>query len=273
MELNTQTISTEALAKRPHATRLTLNEIIPQLMSPDSGKPLHLHEEQLSDGAENNYPFRGTVPLLLPTALLEHFSDRLMVPASANRNAFMQYFLLSSIKQSGEINAPSTEEHYRRHLYRAQEFLTECKGLVLDVGCDCPEIGASLFPKGVSYVGLDPFCQNINKFRLVGVGEFLPLQDASFDNVFFNTSLDHILDWHRAIDEARRVLRPGGSLYISSLVWTQKAELFSDSVHFHHFREYEILQGLQGFSLERTKRYDYKGDQHRYGLYLQAVKK
>jgi SAM-dependent methyltransferase len=90
--------------------------------------------------------------------------------------------------------------------------------------------------------------------------------------VVFNTSLDHIFDWRRAIDEARRVLVPGGCLYISTLIWTDRADLVTDAVHFHHFRDYEIFGVLGDWELVDERRYDYKGASHRHGLYLAARK-
>lgn len=272
---DTKTISVNDLATRRHAQRMNLTQALPLLASPDSGLTLIRSEDFLSDG-KNRYPLREEIPLLLPASLHEYFSDRLSVPAQANRDSFFQYFYLSSIKQSGEIgeiNASFENEHYQRHLHRMNEMVADCHGTVLDVGCDNPKIGASIFPFSATYVGLDPFCQSLQEFRLIGVAEFLPFLSNSLDNVVFNTSLDHVLDWHRAINEAYRVLVKDGALYISTLVWTQNADLLSDSVHFHHFREYEILQGLEGFKIMKTKRYDYKGNEHRHGLYLKAVKK
>jgi hypothetical protein len=91
--------------------------------------------------------------------------------------------------------------------------------------------------------------------------------------VLFNTTLDHILDWHRAVDEALRVLVRGGQMIIASLIWTADADLLGDSVHFHHFRDYEILGALSAMAVERVVRYDYKGDRHRHGMYVRATKR
>ena len=92
------------------------------------------------------------------------------------------------------------------------------------------------------------------------------------NGVLFNTSLDHILDWKHAITEARRVLAPGGVLYLCSLVWTDRAGLMEDTVHFHHFREVELFGALEGLRIMKEKRYDYKGEKHRHGLYVSAKK-
>lgn len=267
-------VSTDELANRPHARALGLHDVLPLLISPDSGKALAFAEDEkaLSDG-DRSYPLRSGFPVLLPHRLLAHYTDRLTVPlADYSDDAFMQYFLLATIKQSGEINAQADDVHYKRHLHRLRNVVAEARGLVVDVGCDDAQIGASLFSTAVDYVGLDPFCTKGMPFRLIGLGEYLSIKDATADVVLFNTSLDHILDWRRAIDEAYRVLVPGGILYISTLAWTDKAGLVTDSVHFHHFREYEIFGALGSLRIEDVRRYDYKGNQYRHGLYVTARK-
>lgn len=268
-----RTVSAVTLLAKPHASAVTLDEILPLLASPDSGRQLRREDAtNLTDGRAR-YPLRGDAPLLLPQRLHAYFTDRLVVPLAYNHDAFLQYFLLASIKQSGEINAPADNVHYQRHLFRLHEFCRDATGLVLDVGCDDPQLGAAILPPGARYVGLDPFCQRTSPFRLIGVGEYLPFGDATLDGVLFNTSLDHILDWRRALTEARRVLVPGGRLYLCTLLWTERADLVTDAVHFHHFRPADIFGAVAaGFMIESVQRYGYKDDQHRHGLYLCARK-
>ena len=271
---DTRQVSTGELVAAPHASSPGLRDILSLLASPDSGKPLALVNggAALSDG-EHFYPQLGETQLLLPHRLQPHFTDRLKLPLiDYADDAFMQYFLLASIKQSGEINAPADDVHYERHLHRLRDLLAGAEGLLLDVGCDDPEVGASLLPPSARYVGLDPFCSREAPFRVIGVGEYLPVRHASLDGILFNTSLDHILDWRRALEEACRVLVPGGRLYLCTLVWTERAGLVTDSVHFHHFREYEIFGALEGLDIEDVRRYDYKGNDHRHGLYLTVRK-
>jgi glycosyltransferase involved in cell wall biosynthesis/SAM-dependent methyltransferase/uncharacterized protein YbaR (Trm112 family) len=55
---------------------------------------------------------------------------------------------------------------------------------------------------------------------VVALGERLPFRDASFDAVVLATSLDHAVDVDAALAEVRRVLRPGGEVY----VWTMFVE-------------------------------------------------
>ena len=49
--------------------------------------------------------------------------------------------------------------------------------------------------------------------NVVGDMEALPFRDASFDAVMFVAALHHVPRPRRALEEARRVLRPGGRLF------------------------------------------------------------
>jgi SAM-dependent methyltransferase len=274
---DTRSLSPEVLMQRKHAHLLGLNELLPILASPDQGLPLHVSEcrTALTDGI-NTYELRADLPILIPTRLAPYFTNRLQVPFVQHADTLLQYFLLATIKQSGEINASPAEEAAQKHFFRMSEFLLGCKGITLDVGCDDPQLGASLFTEDAQYIGLDPFCSRLNPFRVIGVGEYLPFKNESLDNVVFNTSLDHILDWRHALHQAKLALKTQGSLYISTYIWTDKASLLADSVHFHHFRYYDILGALEelGFCEYGSEVYESpKGDSHRHGLYIKAYKK
>ena len=164
--------------------------------------------------------------------------------------------MISQIKGKSEINAPSSSLAAKLHFYRMKEF---CKnlghGTLLDIGCDKPSISHLFYPKGINYIGLDTSFSN-NEFKIIGMAEFLPFADCAFDFVSFNTSLDHVLDYNLAIDEACRVLIKGGYLILSSYVWNDKATLLTDNVHFHHFREFELFGALEkDFFIERIERF------------------
>jgi len=50
----------------------------------------------------------------------------------------------------------------------------------------------------------------------VGSATSLPFADASFDICLLPEILEHVADWRACLNEAVRVLRPGGVLYIST---------------------------------------------------------
>lgn len=79
------------------------------------------------------------------------------------------------------------------------------KGLILDCGAG---------RRGHCY-------ENVVNFEVVpydstdvlGVGEFLPFKDGTFDGVFSHSVLEHVRDPFRCSREILRVLKPGGRLY------------------------------------------------------------
>lgn len=176
--------------------------------------------------------------------------------------------------QTGEINSSPDDLHYRRHLARIVYLLRHASGFAIDIGCGDPTIGAAILPPSCSYIGVDPFATDSESFSLFGASEDLPFRNEVFDLALFNTSLDHVLDYVTALREAHRVLRPGGHLYISTLIWQSRDTLLTDDVHFHHFRYFEILGALEycGFALHHVNEYPYKQDDHRVGCYLEAIK-
>jgi len=95
---------------------------------------------------------------------------------------------------------------------------------LLDVGCGTGHV-ADLLPENASYVGIDPLPGGRSpsgempaeiprpqrRIDLVqGVGEVLPFADDSFDVVLTMGALDHARSTAEVLEEAARVLRPGG---------------------------------------------------------------
>ena len=226
----------------------------------------------LSDGI-NNYTIQDGSPVLYPKLVSDAWEKNHSLTLKNYNEPLLQYVLLSKLKQSGEINAPFDSVPARKHQWRYKEFCSDLKGLVLDIGSDRPSHSMQFLPKHCKYIGLDPYAGK-GEFRLIGLGEILPIIDEAVHAVTFNTSLDHILDYHTAISEAHRVLKPSGKVIIASYAWVEKATLLTDTVHFHHFRENQLLCSLEGFfKIEEIKRYeDPKHATYRYGLYILANK-
>jgi SAM-dependent methyltransferase len=82
------------------------------------------------------------------------------------------------------------------------------------------------------------------------------------------------LDYRLALEEAARVLRPGGRLYLATLLWIERAQLYTDTVHFHHFRGPELEGALAGaFDIDRVEAYVWKDNTHRFGVYLSGTRR
>jgi hypothetical protein len=269
-DLDPETIDTDA-----SALALNLEQAVPLLMSPDSGEPLCIGSDRMTlADRTHTYPLLEGLPVLFPARCQPYLGDRMLeIPFASYSDAFLQYFLISSIKQShDEVNSPLPSVAYRRHLYRSRLLLENATGTILDIGTDDPSVSRKLLPATCRYLGLEPMFGDRSQFRLIGVAEFLPIRDESCDGVCFLTSLDHVMDYQRAIREALRILKPGGWLYLASLVWEDSADLFHDHVHFHHFRHYELEGALSDMTIESVNCYRYKEDTHRYGIYLRARK-
>lgn len=225
---------------------------------------------KLSDGVRRYHLINGS-PLLMPQSIeqivLGERSDDL--PKSST----VQYYQISLLKQQGETNADPRTAAVPRHQYRWRSFCKDLNGLVVDIGGGDPLLSASLLPPECEYLSVEPYPID-SIFSIIAMGEVLPVRSASVDVVTFNTSLDHILDYHTAIDEAARVIKSDGVICLASYVWLDRATLLSDAVHFHHFREFEIVGSLERhFRISEIKRYkDPKGSDHRIGFYVRARK-
>jgi SAM-dependent methyltransferase len=99
---------------------------------------------------------------------------------------------------------------------------------VLEVGCGAAQCARWLGTRGARPVGLDISERQLQHARRIdedtghrvpvaaGTATALPFADASFDAVFSAFgALQFVLDAGRAVDEAARVLRPGGTFAFS----------------------------------------------------------
>jgi ubiquinone/menaquinone biosynthesis C-methylase UbiE len=98
---------------------------------------------------------------------------------------------------------------------------------IIDIGCGAGKITRELTEMGAYVTGVDPGERQIKLARsaklvgnerfLEGAAEKLPLDDESMDIALFCNSFHHVPrdNFDIAIEEARRVLKPGGKLYFS----------------------------------------------------------
>ncbi|MGW3389826.1 class I SAM-dependent methyltransferase [Streptomyces cinereoruber] len=112
--------------------------------------------------------------------------------------------------------------------------------LVLDVGCGDGTAAAVAGPilAGHRIVGVDwshdalhrarPRMSHVVRGEVDGGG--LPFADGCADAVLFSEVIEHLVDPDRAMDELRRVLRPGGHLMLSTpnlAAWYNRALLLA----------------------------------------------
>lgn len=115
---------------------------------------------------------------------------------------------------------------------------------VLEIGCGAGGMLGPLHRYG-QVAGLDidheyvAYCKSRGFANvLCGSGYDLPFADATFDLVCLFDTLEHIPDQQRALGEVRRVLRKGGSVFVSvpayQWLWSQNDRTA------HHCRRYTV---------------------------------
>jgi len=93
--------------------------------------------------------------------------------------------------------------------------------------------------------------------------EDLPFDDQAFDHVACLGALLYFQDVDKALDEVKRVLKPGGRLYMrtvnrTNLYWLAHRKPI-DPASTNHYTEHELTQLLEraGFSVERSFSYGF----------------
>ena len=108
--------------------------------------------------------------------------------------------------------------------------------LLVDVGCGAGLLAPHLSGKGYRHVGVDRSTSALTIAREHGVitthGDAceLPLPSAIADVVSAGEIIEHVSDTDRAVDEACRVLRPGGILVIDTIASTMLARFLAVTV-------------------------------------------
>lgn len=83
----------------------------------------------------------------------------------------------------------------------------------LDIGCGLMERPAYMVEE-IDWVGIDPDEADHDFPFILAYAEDLPFDDNSFDSALFATSIDHLDDPTIAVEEAMRVVKPGGHIIV-----------------------------------------------------------
>ena len=94
---------------------------------------------------------------------------------------------------------------------------------VLDLGCGDGHFAGVTFSEPIA-AGIDPWWGPLQKSRRLGIydvltqgmGDRMPFADAQFATIFSNSVLEHIPDLQPVLNEANRVLQPGGLFIITT---------------------------------------------------------
>ncbi|RJR30963.1 class I SAM-dependent methyltransferase [Candidatus Parcubacteria bacterium] len=98
----------------------------------------------------------------------------------------------------------------------AMEFAGNGRGKkALDIGCGKGRQSEILIKKGFDVISVDKTKQ-YEKCRTVDADRMLPFKDNSFDLVWASEVIEHLANVKSAINEFRRVLRPGGKMILTT---------------------------------------------------------
>jgi SAM-dependent methyltransferase len=89
------------------------------------------------------------------------------------------------------------------------------KGDLLDIGCGNKPYEALFEGIIKSYVGCDIIQSNLNKVDIISPANDIPLEGNTFDTVMSNQVIEHVEDHQGLVNEAFRILKPGGNFILS----------------------------------------------------------
>ena len=144
--------------------------------------------------------------------LFNSYRKDYLLNKTLNNNGYMSYQFL----KEGSISLPDRED-----VKRFCNFIKEnyCGRVILDVGCGVMNIPGYLMLDNrneLELIGIDPIDDNnFDGLRIVGCSEFVPLTDDSVNTIIFATSMDHVCNLRRTVQESHRLLSEKGKV----LVW------------------------------------------------------
>lgn len=121
------------------------------------------------------------------------------------------------------------------------------KGDVLDIGCGNKPYLPFFEGKISSYVGCDIIQSDKNLVDIICPATDIPLPDNTKDTVFTTQVIEHVADHRKLLEEAYRILKPGGYLILSGPMAWEHHEVPHDFFRFTKYG-FEYLMKEVGFT-------------------------
>jgi SAM-dependent methyltransferase len=145
------------------------------------------------------------------------------------------------------------ETKLRRSVWHALD--AYARGVVVDIGCGSKPFESQIkgHPAVERYIGVeypgavDYFGQPITDIDEFGDAQQLPFSDAMADVALCSEVIEHVPEPERAVQEAYRVLKPGG-IYILTVPYIFK--LHMEPNDFHRFTKYGLQHMLSKIGFE-----------------------
>jgi ubiquinone/menaquinone biosynthesis C-methylase UbiE len=192
----------------------------------------------------------------------------------ANRTRSINAFQTEEIVGLAKMDSDAAAlQSVRPHYAGIGEWLPRgLGGRVLELGCGPGRYAALLSGLGYDVVGVDPVSfptwESIRQHRNVQLlddikAEALPFPDASFDHVACVSALLYFDNAQKALSEIRRVMKPGGRLYLRTVNSKNLARRWVrsniDPAAHNYYDEQELRTFLLscGFEVKRTFTYGF----------------
>lgn len=187
--------------------------------------------------------FRGNIPVFVDDDLYvrnydEIARDQLKSLESTGHNGFMEDSLWQMI-----------EEVTRSMILKYRDAYTPASGTVkfLDAGVGLGRVLESL-PSAFDKFGTDVSSELLERAVKKGFHvckaqlEALPYRDSAFDAVLCTDVLEHVVNLHKACLELKRVLRPGGILFVRVPFEEDLSDYLRSDFPYHlcHLRNFDL---------------------------------
>ena len=98
------------------------------------------------------------------------------------------------------------------------------RGVTLDVGCGKKPYEETYFSSAQQYIGMD-YLTDRSSPDVIGSAMEIPLPDSAYDTVVCTEVLEHVPEPAKALGEMYRVLKPGGSMILSTPMYWPRHEV------------------------------------------------
>ena len=156
----------------------------------------------------------------------------------------------------GQVDVDLWNEHLARYLFAAR---LARRRRVLDIGCGAGYGSSELAQTAAAVTGLDVAPEAVALARnsyaapnlqyLAASATCIPFADASFGLITCFEVIEHIHDWPLLLNEARRLLAPGGQFIVStpnkSYYAESRAQIGPNPFHVHEFEYDEFKAALE----------------------------
>jgi len=161
---------------------------------------------------DRHYPVDGNIPCLIPD--WSEIRGRYLSRWRSHQEEMWRQF------QRGDTGALATSPDNPLAELVSKRIRQSGSGRYLDVGCGVIPQPAYMesIDAGFEWFGIDPYLgDTARQFPFVqGLGEYLPFRPGTFDGIVYVAALEHMLAPSLSLHRARRLLKPGGNIFI----WT-----------------------------------------------------